>query len=336
MDPTRDAGRRTRLLASGVALVVAVAGAMVALDRLAPSQPPAAVPTAASEGAAQQYARTALELIGAHTLGVDPDTWPSTQSRVLAEVAHARTPAETHDALEAVVFQATSGRGRLVRPDDLPSITPPPDPVSVTTDHGLGFLTVPAVDEARFEAASERAASIARAVQGAAPAVSCGWAIDLRGSGADTDYGAVAGLAAFLPEGQLFSLAGRGGDGQLVTLAMATVFVGSRPAASANVVTRRVEQPVAVLQDGRTNRSSESLLLSLRRSPGVRTFGTQTSGLPTGEKFHLSDGALLRLPTRLVLDADGLPQHRGVHPTVDTDAPERRALAWLRTECRQG
>jgi hypothetical protein len=337
MNSARDPARGARLLpvASVAALVVAVGGAMVVLDRLDPTTPPVVATTTAPEAPAHLYARTALDLIGTRALGVDLDTWPEVRRSVLAEVAGATTPAKTHDAIEAAVFVATGGRGRLIRPHELPPPAPRAGPVSVRTGEGLGILSLPAVDEGRVDAASARATSIARAINGSRRSVTCGWVIDLRGTGADVDYGAIAGLSAFLPEGQLYTTVGRGGDGHLVTLAMATTFVGARPAASVTGLTPRIEQPVAVLQDERTVGSSEALVLSLRRSPVVRTFGTATSGMATNETFRLSDGALLVLPTTQIVGVDGNLHAGGLEPDVPTgpDATLETATKWLRDTC---
>jgi hypothetical protein len=338
MDPGRAArGERLGRVASAAALVLAVGAAMLTLDRLATATPPPAEPTATAEGGAQRYARTVLGLIGTRAVGVDPDAWPATERRVLAEVAGATTPAQTHDALEATLFVLTGGRGRLIRPDDLPAPVPVPQPVTITIGDGVGTLSVPAVGEVRADAASSRATAIARTVRDAQPSVGCGWVIDLRGTGADADYGAIAGLSAFVPEGQLFSTVGRGGDGQLVTLAMATAFVGARPAASVTGPTPRIEQPVAVLQDGKTVGSSEALVLALRRNPDLRTFGARTSGLPTSETFRLSDGALLRLPTTQVRGLDGSVHGGGLEPDVEAEpsAALETATAWVRHACRR-
>jgi C-terminal processing protease CtpA/Prc len=214
---------------------------------------------------------------------------------------------------------------------------PVPQPVTITIGDGVGTLSVPAVGEVRADAASSRATAIARTVRDAQPSVGCGWVIDLRGTGADADYGAIAGLSAFVPDGQLFSTVGRGGDGQLVTLALATAFVGARPAASVTGPTPRIEQPVAVLQDGKTVGSSEALVLALRRNPDLRTFGARTSGLPTSETFRLSDGALLRLPTTQVMGLDGSVHEDGLEPDVEAEpsAALETATAWVRDACQR-
>jgi hypothetical protein len=337
MNPGRDGARGARLVpvASAAALVVAVGGAMFTLDRLAPAAPSPTAATAPSESPAQLYARTALDLVSTRALGVDPDTWPQIRRSALDAVAGAQTPAQTHDALEAAVFVATGGLGRLARPDDLRSSAHAPPPATATLRDGIGILSLPAVDEVRADAASARATAIARTVRQARSGVSCGWVIDLRGTGADADYGAIAGLSGFLPEGQLYSTEGRGGDGHLVTLAMATTFVGSRPVASASGLTPRIEQPVAVLQDEQTAGSSEALVLALRRGPDVRTFGTSTAGLPTNETFRLSDGALLQLPTTRVVDFDGQIHTDGLEPDVpaEPNAALATATAWLQDAC---
>lgn len=320
-----------RPIASLAALALAVALAVFTLGRWTPAEPTAVSPTS-SPSPAQQYTQSALDLIEGYSLYIDMKTWPGVQRRALASVAHAVTRADTYGALDTAVKAATDGQGRLVRPDAVQTAVDRPISVQQPAE-GIAVLVLPSADSLSVRAASRRATQIATRIREAAP--SCGWAIDLRGGSANFDYGTLAGLSPFLREGQQYSTVNRGGGGYMVTVAVATAFVGGRQQASVSGLVPTVDQPVAVLQDRSTDQSGEALVMALRRNPRVQTFGARTSGAATTELFTLADGARLELPTTRIADSDGDLHPDGLAPDhpADGDAVLQTAIEWLQRAC---
>lgn len=93
------------------------------------------------------------------------------------------------------------------------------------------------------------------------------------------------------------------------------------------------EPRVAVLTDGLAASSGEAVVISFRRRPNTRSFGTATCGLSTANStFPLSDRAMLFLTTAVM--ADRTQARYGdvivADETIAGDAPVvERAVAWL-------
>lgn len=316
-----------------LALAAAVALAMVALGHLAPAPVGATAPNLL-EAPAIRYARSTLDLVGQYSVNLDPTQWQAQRRRVLVDLAGATTIPETYDALDAAIRSATRGQGHLAGPQAGPSPAPPPRRASVTVADGIGHVVLPAAGALTSEAVNRRATRLATAIGEGRSAATCGWVVDLRGTGTDGDLGGVAGLAAFLPDGTLYSLVDRQST-VAVTFAAGTVFLAGQPQASADSQVLPISQPVAVLQDGRTNRSGEALVAALRRNPRVTTFGETTAGRAASSTFTLGDGATLTLPTVQLADVRGLVRDGGLapdRPTRSADAPTA-ATRWLRDAC---
>ncbi|WP_347351545.1 S41 family peptidase [Intrasporangium sp.] len=328
---TRD-GRWGHRALSLAALVAAVAVAMVVLNPSRPEPDAEPGPTPTRLSAAEEYARAALELMP-QALFVDESTWPAVVRRTMAAVRTARTPADTYPALYLALAQAAGPLGEIVPPEDV-LLTQAAEPVSVAVADGVGRITVPPIGEVGATAASARATAVADRIMATRKKVTCGWLVDLRETYTSEDWGAIAGLEPLIRPGWAFGLRDRQQREYRISVALGSVFADGRPLATSGRSVPRNEQPVAVLQSARTGGAGEALVLALRRGDRVRTFGTTTSGQPVLQRFPLSDGARLVLPTHRLVDVAGHAYPRGIAPTERTDDPERSALKWLHDRCR--
>ncbi len=331
---TTERGCGRRLLSLG-ALVAAVAVAMVVLSPSRPQPTPGPGPTSTRLSAAEEYARAALDLMERHALYVDDASWPRVRQNTMAAVRPARRPAETYPALETALGAAAGPFGMLVpsadraRPPDLT------EPVRVSRKDGVVWVTVPTVGEMGARGVSARASATADRIGSSRHEATCGWVIDLRDTRSAQDWGALAGLESFLREGPQFQWRDRHKTLFHVSVAMGSVFLDGRLMASVSQPGPRNSHPVAVLQSAETAGVGEALVAALSQSPTVRTFGETTRGTPVTEEFELSDGAALFLPTVELVGLGEQPLPQGIPPTDSTNAPERDATAWLRSQCRQ-
>ena len=328
-------GRVGRQLLSIGALAAAVAVAMVLLSPSRPQPVGTPEPTRTALSPAEEYARTALQIMGDRSFFVDEVTWwPGVVRDAMAQVRPARSAADTYPALTTALAATAGPQGLLVAPKDVPTpeIAAPP---AVSASGGIAHITVPTIGPLISDSESTRATAIADTIRTSRPAVSCGWVIDLRDTRSQDDWGLLAGLHQFLPEGEIFQLRDRNGKAFHVSIAMGSVFLSGRPMASASGSGTRNTQPVAVLQSGQTTGVGEALTLALQQSDRTRTFGTDTRGLPLTERFALPDGAELVLPTTRLTDLAGHDFTHGIPPQARTDDPDRAAVDWLRSQCRR-
>lgn len=332
MTTDRPWGRRALSLAG---LVAAVVVAMIVLNPSRPQSPNEPGPTQTLLSPAEEYAHHALTIMGQHSFFVDEATWwPGVVRETMAAVRDATSPAETYGALDTALAAAAGPQGLLLRPKQvpLPEVAELP---AVSEGDGLGRVTVSSVGPVIPQDVSARATALADVIGVGLPAATCGWIIDLRTTRSQEDWGVLAGLSGFLREGPLFGLKDRYGRVFHVSAAMGSVFLDGRPMATVEHPVTRIARPAAVLQSADTTGVGEALVLALRQGEHVRTFGAATRGLPFTERFALSDGAELVLPTARLTDRAGNDDTRGVPADAPTDTPEQAATEWLHSQCRR-
>ena len=317
-------GRRQLLSIGAMAAAVLVAMALLSPSGPVPTATPKPTQTAVSP--AEQYARTALQIMKEHAFLVDEVGWPAVVRDTMAQVRDAQNPADTYPALTAAM-NATGLQGSLL---SLGQVQPAEvaDLPAVSEADGVGRV-VPANGPVSAKDPSVWATAIADLVGLTRPA--CGWIIDLRQTQSVEDWGLLAGLHTFIPEGELFYLRDRHDKNRSVSLAMGSLFVEGWRKATVRSSGERITAPIAVLQSGTTSGMGEALVLALARTDQVRTFGATTAGALFAERFTLPDRTELVLPTAWLTRVAG----RGVAASVATADPEGMALQWLRTQCHQ-
>lgn len=320
-------GRRQLLSIGALAAAVLVAMALLSPSRPEPTLTPG--PTQAALSPAEQYARTALKIMEEHAFHLDEVDWPTVVSGTMAQVRDARSPAETYPAITAAIT-AAGLQGSLLRPGELlpPEVADLP---AVSIADGIGRV-VPGNGPVSAKDASVWATAVADLLDVTRP--TCGWIIDVRETQSSEDWGLLAGLHAFIPEGELFQLRDRNDKSRRVSMAMGSLFVDGPPMATVSHMGERITKPVAVLQSGDTSGMGEALVLALTWNDRVRTFGTTTGGALFAERFTLPDRAELVLPTARLTDLAGHDLTQGIPAGVGTDDAEGMAVQWLRTQCR--
>jgi hypothetical protein len=263
----------------------------------------------------------------------DAGTWDEIARDTMSAVRSARSTAETHSAISEALLRAA---GPLAQFTARVEVTPPVQapPVVVTASAGIGRVVIVSTDEQSPTDASDRAAQITEAIEAVRPKVSCGWVIDLQPTMSPNDWGALAGIAPFLHAGPAFKIEDLTHQASQVSIAMGSVFFEGRPLVVSPGSTFRNTQPVAVLQSRMTSATGEGLLRALRRTEGVRTFGTPAGSMPITETFTLPDGAQIVLPVGRVVDDHGEPSEDLLMPMKETDMPDAEAVRWLRSQCR--
>jgi carboxyl-terminal processing protease len=273
----------------------------------------------------QAYADLVLARLRERALFADRVDWTATSRTVADAAARARSPADLHDALRAVVREAGGTHSGLVvpggrprRPDALPT---------VRRTGGTAVLTLPACP-GDPRSARRYAVAGGRALRG--PADAGAWVVDLRGNGGGSMWPMLAVAAPLLRGEVIGAFVDRDGSRVPWWVRGRRVGAGRGRARARSRGPRRLGGAVAVLTDGGTASSGEAVAVAFRGRPGARSYGAPTYGFSTAnETFRLPDGALLHLSTSRFADRTGTVHGGPVPVDVPCDDPAATALAAL-------
>jgi hypothetical protein len=197
------------------------------------------------------YLTEALRIMEQHGYYVDPVTWPATRDRALAAARRADEPGETHLALRIALQQAGGAHSRFVPPGQ-PFTNPiPPPPPTVTSTGEITTVVLPRFGFPEPEAERAYTEAVAAGIRAAAPQTGCGWIVDLRGNTGGTIWPMLAGVSALIPDGEVLRFVDRRGQQQAVAHRGGSTLLDGEVLATVPE-TPSIDQPVAVLQDGRT------------------------------------------------------------------------------------
>ena len=181
-------------------------------------------------------------------------------------------------------------------------------PVVKALDDRLGFIDLPGstgtnVDEQLFTQTGQRGI---REVDAAG--ARCGWVLDLRRNTGGFPYSMLAAIAVLYGNAEL------GGtvdiDGNILKL---STFNGALRVNGVTVVSSaspgllaQPNGPIAILTSSSTASAGELAMVGFAGRPGVRTFGDNTFGVPSGNVGRsLPDGSFLAVTNTLDIDRTG-------------------------------
>jgi carboxyl-terminal processing protease len=346
---TSKASRRQVLLGLGAG--AAIVGAGMATATFVPPGP-------------RRYLNHALATMQQHSLHRKAVDWKALRRAAIAEIANAKTVADTYPAIRNALKRLNDGHSVFVAPSDMERLknnasagtNAGPSPRSQRLDDSLGYVLVPS-----FSSLSPTAlVAFAEQVQGLIRDVDAGqlkgWIVDLRANPGGNMWPMVLGLGPILGDGLLGSFVDAKEGRSDWFLENGAVSTRSNPTKLLerfhNTTILRLRgapyrllnnrPPVAVLTGPYTASSGEATCVAFRGRPRTASFGLPTFGVSTSNgMFTLADGAAIFLTTAVMADRTGRKYGAKIAPdyeiagetsqgNLDTDAVVQAAASWLK------
>ncbi|MFJ7073520.1 S41 family peptidase [Streptomyces sp. NPDC098781] len=256
---------------------------------------------------ARSYLSTALTVMEDNALRRDDVDWAEARRTAFTEAGGARRPGDTYRAIEAALGRLGDGHSAFYDPKRAKKLYGDEqirNPVDGRALAGrMGYLSLPGVQGS--EKVLEQYVREGRdAVATANRPNACGWVIDLRRNRGGNMWPMLAVVGPILGEGDVGSFVDADGEKTVWSIDKGSPRLdGESTGWGTSPPVGRGSAPVAVLTSRSTASSGEAVTVAFRGRPDTRSFGEDTTGVPTGNEQHrLSDGAVLNLTE--VMDAD--------------------------------
>jgi len=289
---------------------------------------------------AQNYVNEIVQIMKEHAITRDEVDWGNLESEVNTIAAKAFTIQETYAAVTKALellgtnhsFLTTdSGRllanyNRLVCSQSLQMNEPQTE--------NVGYIRVDGYTTSSDSSDQEFATNIQKQISEQDSASLDGWVVDLRNNSGGNMWPMIAGLGPLLGNGVLGHFFDVNENIESWSYENGSSYLGEN-----KVVT--VEEPytllnplpkIAVLSSRRAVSSGEASLIAFKKQYNVKSFGTDSCGLPTGNQaFVLSDGSILYLTTTIMADREQGKYGNSVpvDQTVDASEVINKAIEWL-------
>lgn len=256
---------------------------------------------------ARSYLSTALTLMENKALHRDDVDWDEVRRTAFTEVGNAQRPVDTYQAIETALGGLGDGHSGFYDPKEAKELSGDEQvrlPVEGRALSGrMGYLSLPGVQgsEKVFQQyVREGRDAVAKADRPNA----CGWVIDLRRNRGGNMWPMLAVVGPILGDGDVGSFVDADGKKTVWSIEKGSPRLdGDSTGWGTSPPVGGGSAPVAVLTSRSTASSGEAVTVAFRGRPDTRSFGEDTTGVPTGNVGHrLSDGAILNLTE--VMDAD--------------------------------
>ncbi|MFD5740741.1 S41 family peptidase [Streptomyces massasporeus] len=233
--------------------------------------------------------------------------WDEVRRTAFAEAGDAQRPADTHQAIKAALDKLGDGHSELFNPQraqEMSGDSQVRQPVEGRALPGrVGYLSLPTArgsEKVLQQYVREGRDAVAKADRPNA----CGWVIDLRRNRGGNMWPMLAVVGPILGDGDVGSFVDADGKKTVWSIEKGSPRLdGDSTGWGASPAVGGGSAPVAVLTSRSTASSGEAVTVAFRGRPDTRSFGEDTTGVPTGNVRHrLSDGAILNLTE--VKDAD--------------------------------
>ncbi|WP_030238369.1 MULTISPECIES: S41 family peptidase [unclassified Streptomyces] len=256
---------------------------------------------------ARSYLSKALTVMEDNALRRDDVDWGEVRRTAFTEAGSAQRPGDTYRAIEAALGSLGDGHSGFYDPKrsrELHGDKQIRNPVEGRALTGrIGYLSLPGVkgsEKVHQQYVREGRDAVAKADRPNA----CGWVIDLRRNRGGNMWPMLAVVGPILGDGDVGAFVDADGKKTVWSIGKgsprldgASTGWGTSPPVGGG------SAPVAVLTSRSTASSGEAVTVAFRGRPHTRSFGEDTTGVPTGNAQHrLSDGAILNLTE--VMDAD--------------------------------
>lgn len=267
------------------------------------------------------YLNEVLDFIQHNSIAADKLNWEQVRPESLAQAQAAKTTADLYPLIRAILAQLGDNHSFLLEPANVqkvlaytPGASDLPQGRQLTST--LGYLNLPAImgNPAALQAYARAAQQILRDLDRAGVK---GWIVDLRENSGGNMFPMLAGLGPLLGVENFGSFVYPGGKRQAWRYREGGLWVDDWLGLQIEEPYKLQESlpPVAILTGRSTLSSGEITLIAFRGRPKTRSFGENTSGLPTcNDQKRLNDGAILNLTVALCADRLGRPYHEAIPP----------------------
>ncbi|MGW9498751.1 S41 family peptidase [Streptomyces prasinus] len=256
---------------------------------------------------ARSYLSTALTLMENKALHRDDVDWDEVRRTAFTEADSAQRPGDTYRTIAVALNSLGDGHSGFYDPKRAKEMLGDEqirNPVKGRALAGrMGYLSLPGVQgsEKVFQQyVREGRDAVAKADRPNA----CGWVIDLRRNRGGNMWPMLAVVGPILGDGDVGSFVDADGKKTVWSIEKGSPRLdGDSTGWGTSPPVGGGSAPVAVLTSRSTASSGEAVTVAFRGRPDTRSFGEDTTGVPTGNVGHrLSDGAILNLTE--VMDAD--------------------------------
>ncbi|MDG9711337.1 S41 family peptidase [Streptomyces sp. DH10] len=256
---------------------------------------------------ARSYLSTALTVMEDKALRRDDVEWDEVRRTAFTEAGNAQRPVDTYEAIQAALGRLGDGHSEFFDPKKAKELSGDEQvrqPVEGRALPGrVGYLSLPGVrgsEKVLQQYVREGRDAVAKANRPNA----CGWVIDLRRNRGGNMWPMLAVVGPILGDGDVGSFVDADGKKTVWSVEKGSPRLdGDSTGWGTSPPVGGGSAPVAVLTSRSTASCGEAVTVAFRGRPDTRSFGEDTTGLPTGNARHrLSDGAILNLTE--VMDAD--------------------------------
>ncbi|MBB1254789.1 peptidase S41 [Streptomyces sp. OF3] len=259
---------------------------------------------------ARTYLSTALTVMEDNALRRDDVDWDEVRRTAFAQASSAQRPRDTYRAIEAAVGSLGDGHSGFYDPKRVKEMFGEEqlrNPVEGRALAGrMGYLSLPGVQgsEAVYQQyVREGRSAVAKANRPKA----CGWVIDLRRNSGGNMWPMLAVVGPILGDGHVGSFVDADGKKTVWSIEKGSPHLnGESTGWGTSPPVGGGSAPFAVLTSRATASAGEAVTVAFRGRPDTRSFGEDTTGIPTGNAQHeLSDGAMLNLTEVKYADRTG-------------------------------
>lgn len=280
---------------------------------------------------AERYGKDALATIGKNGIYSGSDEWKSTYEECLKMIENAESYEDTYPAIKKALSVCGGNHSILMTKSESQSTSDSYDEVLPTVSLNGDIAVIKLPDFLGTAEAGRKYAKVAEDFIHENRDKINGVVLDLRGNtGGDMGPMATA-VSSLLPDGELMYYHYRSYD---VPVTLKDGVISNAGTGGKSLYPdEKLKVPVAILTDGMTASSGETLTLCFRGLENVKTFGAPTAGYTSVNMLYsLYDGAQMYLTVAFDKARTGeIFKETSIEPDVATDSPLEAALEWLRS-----
>ena len=286
---------------------------------------------------ARDYLEEYISITKSKSMLRDSVDWNQFEELVYKTAKGSQTPGDTYSAIKIGLDYINDGHSFLMtaeetekwkNEDNEDTVTSIPGPIPFgALIEGVGYIRLPWFHSGNDKSCQLFADTLQSVIIALDTNTLDGWIIDLRDNLGGNNWPMHAGISSLYVEEQVGSSIYPDGrkekwiirDGGLLDKD------GSADRVTSIYTLKNKNRPIAILINGSTASSGETVLVSFIGADNVKTFGVPSRGSTTGNELcPLSDGAQLLLTTSVYADRNNKAYYGPISP--DVYVPETRAL----------